>query len=726
MSKPSLASSSDGKSAAAQDIGTTPRPRPPTGRRREKPQLSCTLCRRRKSRCDRQQPCSVCSARGLECTYIDVPPSLMPKMPSAVPSMHDRLAQLERLVLSMKSSSGLGSIHASALPSSTTSKPSILASETPSEPDYTPADIQSECGSIRLTTSESTYVGGDHWVAILDSIADLKDHFDRERHLEMEDDLDFSNQEDSGVPRSRHALLLYGPNQPSSRTEILAALPPKTAVDRYVSRYFNRLDSLAVSIHGPSFLRAYESFWADSSTLPIAWIGLLFSIICLAVLVSDTTDLPSQDASQHNLQVDLYREKTVQCLFAAEYTKPGPYVLETMTHYLYIEFVLHADANKDVWYLLSLAVNMAKRMGYHRDPSHFRGISPLQAELRRRLWSKVLMSDIIVSSQMGMPRMVSESEHDAAEPRNLSDSDLDGLEDNAELPSPRPETEYTPTLNQIARRRILIALGKVLDLTTAVKPATHAEVMAIDTTLHTAAARISPPLKPKSMAASVTDPPQQIFARLFLQHLLYKGQIMLHRRFLSLSNTQISPDLSYSRSSVLDASLGTLDIQQLLDEEIQPGGVLYTMRYRVTSSMNHLFLTATVILCSMLDKKQTLGREEDILSALKRTRAIWLRKSGTSKEAKKAAETVSIVLAKHGGQHGGIKIDDTAQGTTTYDLESDSRGGLGLLTQRDVESEGLSGLGPREQPFDFSMADGNMGAEMDDWMMMNASGTGWM
>ncbi|KAB5572632.1 fungal-specific transcription factor domain-containing protein [Coniochaeta sp. 2T2.1] len=545
-----------------EDIGPKPRPRPPAGRRREKPQLSY------RSHCDRQQPCSVCSARGLECTYVDVPPSLKPKIPSAVPNMHDRLAQLERLVLAMKSSSGAGSIHASALPSSTTPKPSILASETPSEQGYTPADIESECGN----------------------------HFDREERLEMEDDLDFTNHEVSRVPCSSHALLL--------------------------------------------FLREYEFFWVDPSTLPIAWIGLLFSIICLAVLVSDTTDSPSQDVSQRTLQVCLYREKTVQCLLAAEYTKPGPYVLETMTHYLYIEFVLHADANKDVWYLLSLAVNMAKRMGYHRDPSHFRGISPLQAELRRRLWSKVLMSDIIVSSQMGMPRMISESEYDATEPRNLIASDLDGLDDNAELPPARPETEYTPTLNQIARRRILIALGKVLDLTTAVKPATHAEVMAVDSALHAAAAKLPAPLKPKSMAASVTDPPQQILARLFLQHLLYKGQIMLHRRFLPLSNTQKLAGSSH-----------------LLDEETQPGGVLYTMRYRVTSSMNHLFLTATVILCSLLDKKQTLGREEDILSALKRARAIWLRKSETSNEAKKAAETVSIVFASRGGGNGGRMLN---------------------------------------------------------------------
>ncbi|KAJ5944338.1 fungal-specific transcription factor [Penicillium verrucosum] len=62
--------------------------------------------------------------------------------------------------------------------------------------------------------------------------------------------------------------------------------------------------------------------------------------------------------------------------------------------------------------------------------------------------------------------------------------------------------------------------------------------------------------------------------------------------------------------------------------------------------MNHQFLTATMILCSMLHRGQTLEREQDIRAALHRCRAIWMRRSGSSKEAKKAAETVNFVLAR--------------------------------------------------------------------------------
>lgn len=394
-------------------------------------------------------------------------------------------------------------------------------------------------------------------------------------------------------------------------------------------------------------------------------------MIGLAVLISDAGESGRGDeAEQRALQTDLYREKIVQCLVMGEYTNAGPYVLETMIHYGHIEFILHDDANKDLWFLLSLTTNLAKRMGYHRDPSHFPGISPFHAEMRRRLWSKVLMSDIIVSSQMGMPRMISSSHFDTAEPQNLSDSDLDV--GTAYLPPPRPETEYTATLGVIGRRRVLIALGTVVDLTTAAMPCSHAEVMRADGILHAAAASVPPPLKMKSMAASITDSPQIIFARIFLRHLLYKGQIMLHRRFLlAESSSQEEDSFAYSRGACLDASLGTLEIQHLLDEETSAGGQLHSMRWRVTSSMNHLFLTATMILCSLLYRRRTLGREAEILAALLRTRTIWLRKSAGSSEAQKAADTVNIVLARTGAGHA-----DHNQGGTTLSNASDS--GIGL------------------------------------------------
>lgn len=249
----------------------------------------------------------------------------------------------------------------------------------------------------------------------------------------------------------------------------------------------------------------YEALLADPSSVPITWIGLLFSVICLAIVTSDTID-PSQThkMEQQSLQINMYREKIVQCLYLGEYTKSGPHVLETMLHYLHIEFAIHTNADKDIWFLLALVVNLAMRMGYHRDPSHFPVMSSLDGEMHRRIWATILQADVLISTQMGMPRMISNCNWDIAEPRNLNDSDLE----EEELPASRPETEHTTTLGIIARRRMLIAVGAIVDLTSAVKSYSYTEIMQADSLLHKAAANIPSPLKFKSLAASITDSPQ--------------------------------------------------------------------------------------------------------------------------------------------------------------------------------------------------------------------------
>lgn len=288
-------------------------------------------------------------------------------------------------------------------------------------------------------------------------------------------------------------------------------------------------------------------------------------MICLAVITSGASEIRHGSDTEHAvLPVNIYREKTAQCLVAGEYTKSGPYVLETMIHYLYIEFLLSPDADHDLWFLLALEVNTAMRMGYHREPSNFAALTPLQREMRRRLWGTVLLSDILISSQMGMPRMVAESQCDTGEPRNLNDTDLEA--ETTELPPSRPETEYTTSTGIISRRRLLLVLGKISDLTGGVKVCTYDEVMRVDQALHQAAVTIPQPLQMTPIMASITDSPQVLMSRVFLSHLFYKGQLLLHQRFLHLKSSYTNEDtFAYSRKACLDASLGSLQLQKVSD-----------------------------------------------------------------------------------------------------------------------------------------------------------------
>ncbi|KAI1279406.1 fungal-specific transcription factor domain-containing protein [Xylaria sp. FL0933] len=685
----------------SKDITSDSRPRPSASRRRDKPQLSCNNCRRRKSRCDRGQPCSNCLSRNQACTYplqdFADATTLRQHTPPAALSLRDRLNQLETLVISLRSElvsnetkDQKQSIIQSQLSNDIASSPVAAGAPAGASQYDMHMNESSECGSICISSSKLHYVGGEHWAAILDGIAEIKNQI-------VSEDEDSYELDETFTERSPRVLLLYGKHKRTSRAEILEALPPKAVADRYVSRYFNRLDLVSCAVHGPSFLREYEAFWESSDAVSLAWLGLLFGILCLAVMASDPQHPSFGSETDHKqLQIELYREKIVDCLIMSEYTKPGPYVLEAVVHYLYVEFLLEPDAQDDLWFLLALEVNMAMRMGYHRDPRHFPEIPPLQAEMRRRLWSTVLLGDILISSQMGMPRMISDRGWDTAEPLNFNDTDLN--HDMTQLPSPRPETETTTVLGLISRQRVVMALGAISDLTARAKPSSYAEVIEVDRILRDADARIPPPLKMKPLASSMTDAPILIMSRLFLQHMIYKGQLMLHRRFVQVKTSLHTDDaFAYSRRACLHASLQLLRIQQILDEETQPGGQLDTMRWRMTSIMNHQFLTASMVLCSLVYHDKTQGRFEEVIAALRGARNTWMRVTD-SRESQRAAETVNLVLVRASKRdqasvarkdvEGEDGHDDDHADATLLDVD-DSNFDLSQFLLHESEPEGL-------------------------------------
>lgn len=125
-------------------------------------------------------------------------------------------------------------------------------------------DGRSEYGRMRISASEVRYVGSDHWAAIMDNIADLKDHFNWEEQLRLIDspeqiDQDISGGDDGDLWVRPHALLLYGCDRPASRAEVLAALPPKSTVDRYIARYFNLQDLISCWLPSCAATQHYQT-----------------------------------------------------------------------------------------------------------------------------------------------------------------------------------------------------------------------------------------------------------------------------------------------------------------------------------------------------------------------------------------------------------------------------------------------------------------------------------
>lgn len=224
---------------------------------------------------------------------------------------------------------------------------------------------------------KSMYIGQEHWHLILADISEVKNYFTSHKK-ELESSYEKVRSSKPATAREGPTLLLGA--SPASEVELRAELPHKSSVLALCSRYFNSMDNAVSIIHGPTFLQQLRTHWQDPSKTPIMWLGLLYSILCLAMLsYHKVGDEPAEWRGRTLELAAEYRLRTVQCLMKADYTKPVEYTVETMLLYVFGEYSSRWDADLGLWMIVSLIIRIAFRMGYHRDAKWFPSLTPFQA-----------------------------------------------------------------------------------------------------------------------------------------------------------------------------------------------------------------------------------------------------------------------------------------------------------------------------------------------------------
>ena len=389
--------------------------------------------------------------------------------------------------------------------------------------------------------------------------------------------------------------------------------------------------------------------------MSITWVGLLFSIICISTL------LQQQDASPDLASdtLDTCRTLTIHCLVAGDYLRPRKHTILTLTLLFALDQAVNPDASTANWVLIGVIVRIAQRAGLHRDPSHWPGIRPLQAELRRRLWMALYQMDFFASTQVGLPRLIKDSQCDTRPPAHLLPSDL-GPE-NDTLPVERPMTETTPLLFVAQRYGIVKAAAEIYDATEAGTPS-RARMAALRDTLDKAIAAIPQSLRYRPLDIAVISDPVSTLHQIFLDILIHKAVYLLHRRsFVKGAGIQEKE----SNEQCIKAALAILEHQKQLAEETQPAGLMYAIRWKATSSVNQEFLQATTMLCFALSRFDNEdGREvgaggvavgaaspwrDEIVAALRAAKGLWEQISDRSAEARRAVRAITAVLQRQAG-----------------------------------------------------------------------------
>lgn len=380
----------------------------------------------------------------------------------------------------------------------------------------------------------------------------------------------------------------------------------------------------------------------------MAYLAFINSVIILAAIaiIGANEEFPDKRGPPTEM-IQSYRECCVQCLTLSNYSKPGPYTLETLAMFIEAEFLLSADDQMHTFLLVGNLVRLALREGLHRDSTKVAGNStPFQAEMRRRIWNHISQIDMLASTHIGLPGMVGSIQSDTLAPKNLQDEDFD--EESQEVPASRPDSEYTPMSYTICKGRLCHVAAMISAIANSLVPTPYAEIMRVDALLHDAWERVPKFFRLDPTAISVVDAPVMIIKKFSITLLYEKSRCMLHRGYLL--RHRLNPVFGYSKVVGLDAAMQLLRCQLAVHETASPGGALSGDKWFLSMLAMHDFLLADMILYLSIMQSLVEGvldpQQQDMIMMLKRSHKGWNEMSNTNGEAKKAYAVVGSMLNK--------------------------------------------------------------------------------
>ncbi|KFY71765.1 hypothetical protein V499_08061 [Pseudogymnoascus sp. VKM F-103] len=624
-------------------------------------------------KCNRSIPCENCIRRGdaAGCAYAAPGPRRKAAPAGSSPDdMQNRIDRLEGLVLSLMT-------NGSNAPGPTAAVAAVASERSGSTSTSTAVDdgemekikeeeddgdgeeggesdvdaVANSFGVLKVDaeTEKTMYIGDSHWHLVLADIAEVRNYFTNHKR---ELDNQYKKVNETSAARWIPDFIFQG-LAPATEAELRAGLPPRAKIEKLIARFFNSLDPFVQMLHHKTFHERLEAFFADPKSQSLAWIGLLYATLTLAMLsYSKVGDEPPEWKGRTNELAAEYRGRTVQSLATSDYTRPNVYTVETLVLYVHAEYSSRLDVDFGLYLVVGTVVQVAMRMGYHRDASQFTSVSPYEAEMRRRVWLIIRQIDIIFSAQLTLPNLIKSCDCDTQLPRNIFDDEFSTS--STSIPPARPPTEATPMSSILAKGRLVLMLGAIIEETQSVSGphASYDTIMKWDARIRSARMTMEPHLRFRSLEESALDPSSLILQRFYIEVLHQKTICVLHRRFIARART--NPRYTYSRRASVDAAMALLRIQATLHREAQPGGRISEVMWRLTALQKHDFLLGAMIVSLDLNHDRgggphtfwTAEQRADMLSSLETAMAIWEGDQAASMDSYKGAKVLKIMVDK--------------------------------------------------------------------------------
>ncbi|KAL4778690.1 hypothetical protein BJX76DRAFT_127797 [Aspergillus varians] len=449
-------------------------------RRRRRPAVSCSLCRRRKIRCNRESPCSNCiKSKSEPCVYENNDPLRRPRQEpgfSHTAELDLAKASQERPQMSPPygPASKVPSYTSRSVPSSSKgswSRPShssvsevesmrstiqrleeqlskvtqtaVTTPRPPASPNIetatsqlagtfhinhgSPLEGSPHAISRNVVVHKSRLFGASHWAH---GAAMFRDVFEMIEPYMRETD----SKAIAGIKRCKDlARVIKAQRTPQWPTPPTTDLPPKGVADELVDHYLRTVETTFRILHIPTFKTEYDALWMSDAQPSTAFTVQLKLVLAIGAITYD---------ERFSL-----RASAVRWVYEAHTWLSDPdfktrlniQSLQSRVLLLIAREVINVGGDSS-WISAGALLRTAISMGLHRDPSHLPNRTTVAAEMRRRLWNTILELSLQASVLSGSAPLLSTADFDCEPPGNFDDEQL--MADN---PVPKADSEYTQT-----------------------------------------------------------------------------------------------------------------------------------------------------------------------------------------------------------------------------------------------------------------------------------------
>ncbi|SCU88371.1 LADA_0E09736g1_1 [Lachancea dasiensis] len=405
-----------------------------TQHKRRRVTRACDECRKKKVKCDGQQPCIHCTVYSYECTYnqpskrTSFTSSSMQQSPTsavaegpATPVLSGPPRQLRR------ASSNFTRASRNLQLQSLSQYKSLFSQLFPQMPPIEKVDVSAFVKSLQCSSSFNA--------AVQEAM--------KERHYGARDlssdespsavsgsgtgmtSPELSNDAIEGIDGSIHSI---------EGREIKIILPPKAVALHFIHVTWEQCCVLFRFYHRPSFMACldelYETDPHEYTHEQMHFLPLCYSVMAVGALFSKSMPRAVGDEESPPLEVasppnQFMQDEGYKYFVAAraliDITNARD--LNSIQAIVMLFIFLQCSARLSTCYTyIGVAMRNALREGMHRNlNADTHGYNPIELEMRKRLFYTIYKMDVYVNTMLGLPRSVSQRDFDQAFPADLSD-----------------------------------------------------------------------------------------------------------------------------------------------------------------------------------------------------------------------------------------------------------------------------------------------------------------